>query len=65
MRKVTMQRRHFQFIADVIKPRIGDDQAVQSLAIAFAKALKSTNPLFSPERFLTACGVQDYDCSWM
>ena len=59
-----MSRKDFELIAGVFKGRTSD-AAVTSLAVAMAKRLKEANPRFQPNRFLKACGVEDYDASWM
>ena len=51
-RPIRLQRRHFQFIADIIKDYNPDDD----LAFTFALALRRTNPNFELRRFTEACG---------
>lgn len=63
---MTMQRRHFELIAETLK-EYGDafdgqpirDAARQGMARMFADKLAATNPQFNRSRFLTACGVED------
>ena len=54
-----MQRRHFEFIADVIRnmPTNHSRDVRNRLVMAetFADALKATNPQFSRQRFIEAC----------
>ena len=59
-----MSRKDFNLIASVIANFSGES-AGQALAIAMANALRKTNPRFDTDRFLKACGVEDYDASWM
>lgn len=60
---MTMQRRHFELIAETLKNTRETIQGEQHKVIhdlyakAFAQALRSTNPQFNRERFLKACGV--------
>ena len=60
---VTLQHRHFAFIAHVLKqcdPKGNEGPAVRdqwlATVSAFEFALRSTNPNFDSSRFLTACG---------
>ena len=68
---MTMQRRHFELIAEVLRgwtiPAENMDDlpgeqettsAAQGIAYDFAEALASTNPNFDRARFLKACGVE-------
>ncbi len=61
---MTMQRRHFELIAEIINSipaydtESGED-ARELAAIKFASALRATNPSFNRDRFLRACGVAD------
>ena len=48
-----MSRKDFELIATTIKSLPNRDQN----AVAFADALRSTNPLFDRDRFLRACGA--------
>jgi hypothetical protein len=64
MRKpVTMQRRHFQLIADVIARQYRlaltaeRMSTLHELAYAMADELARTNTAFDSGRFLVACGV--------
>jgi hypothetical protein len=55
-----MTRKDFVLIANIIKAyraAIGSVHADQ-MARDFASALRSTNPEFKRDRFLTACGVE-------
>jgi hypothetical protein len=65
---MTMQRRHFELIAETIKEMVDDyanepDHPYRDMgrvvAVRFASKLKSTNPQFNRDRFLRACGVED------
>lgn len=53
---MTMQRRHFQFIANVINKhyRMNEGQG-ELLAELFADELQHTNPNFNRGRFIEAC----------
>ena len=54
--KVNFQRRHYEFIARVIKSTQGIHGAVnREVAEAFADALAGTNDNFDRERFIKAC----------
>jgi D-Tyr-tRNAtyr deacylase len=61
---MTMQRRHFELIAETIKdysPSFSDAMDKRDrkmVAEHFAKALRTTNPQFNEARFLRACGVE-------
>lgn len=62
MEKLTMQRRHFQLIAEVLHGQMvrypSDDHSIatwENIAKGFADALQSTNPGFDRLRFLEAC----------
>jgi hypothetical protein len=55
---MSMQRRHFKFIADVLwdlrhEPAI-DQPTLQMVAREFARQLKRTNTRFDAERFIDA-----------
>lgn len=56
---MTMQRRHFQMIADILAgmriymPTEYADRAAEY----FADELRQTNPQFNRDKFLKACGV--------
>lgn len=54
---VTLQHRHFAFIAQVIADmdRRPGDKAL--IATSFARACQQSNPRFDTERFFQACGV--------
>lgn len=60
---MTMQRRHFELIAETIAeladgnhPLHGQD--IRMIALRFANKLRATNPNFNRDRFLRACGVE-------
>lgn len=53
----TLQRRHFQIIADIIA-RIPDKYTRADVALLFVSELKHTNPKFKVHTFYKACGVQ-------
>lgn len=55
MSNLRLQRRHYQFIADVINAQGGD----VALANAFAAAMGGTNAHFDRMRFMRACGAYD------
>lgn len=63
---MTMQRRHFELIAETIasvddSERYADSvhpEAKRTFAYAFANKLRATNPNFNRDRFLRACGVE-------
>lgn len=58
MRKpVTMERRHFEFIAETIRT-IEDDEIRRHVARRFCAKLASTNANFDRERFMIACGAE-------
>jgi hypothetical protein len=52
MDNLRLQRRHYQFIAEVIKDWAGKGD----IALAFADALRGTNANYSKIRFIAACG---------
>lgn len=54
MKDPALQRRHFEFIADVIS-RMPDDKVKKKTATHFGVRLLSTNPQFDFDRFLKAC----------
>lgn len=57
---MTMQRRHFELIAETIRLSTGEtgQQAMREhMARAFARELSATNPQFNRPRFLEACGL--------
>lgn len=61
---MTMQRRHYEFIASVIKdlqygPAYLSPSDRKDVARTFAGALSRTNAQFNPSRFLKACGVEE------
>lgn len=55
---MTMQRRHFELIAETLKGFRHDPEAdpktVNRIANEFARALARTNPRFNTERFIDA-----------
>ncbi len=62
---MTMQRRHFELIADVLRDTLdfyGEEATfkapVETVALRMATRLASTNPNFDRARFLRACGVE-------
>jgi len=67
---MTMQRRHFELIAQILRDegqhqgasspdyQGGRRQAVLDIATRFARDLSHTNPQFDRNRFLKACGVE-------
>ena len=55
---MTMQRRHYNFIAETIR-EIKDAGYRADVAQHFADRLRYTNPNFNRARFLEACGVKD------
>ena len=66
---MTMQRRHFELIAETIKrarfaPNVSPFQGISEkdhelIAREFSQSLHATNPNFNRARFLRACGVED------
>ena len=67
MQNLSMQRRHFQFIANVFAqgeplgcgPKSdAHRECWTALAESFASRLASTNPGFDRARFLAACGME-------
>ena len=64
MRKIKLERRHFEFIAAILK-ELGDNTTMGSeigrrdVAHTFANKLRATNPAFNYERFMKACGVEE------
>jgi hypothetical protein len=59
MDNLRLQRRHYQFMAEVIRLAWDkDDRGMPSetLAETFANALRGTNANFDRARFLAACG---------
>lgn len=65
-----MQKRHFEMIARTIKARMDQGNsapamawrkaALEEIARDFADELEQQNDRFDRDRFLTACGVEDY-----
>lgn len=67
---MTMQRRHYELIAEIIREdkngMISNDlktwrpgPAKIAMAHHFARRLRATNPKFDEARFLRACGVDE------
>ena len=56
MDNLRLQRRHYQFIADVIKSHNGGMTGWTDIANSFADALQGTNAGYDKGRFLDACG---------
>lgn len=65
---MTMQRRHFELIAEVLRATRSEFEGAASLTPKyvlartvenFAKKLYATNPNFNRDRFLRACGVEE------
>lgn len=54
MANLRLQRRHYQFIADVVREYMSGNSI--TLAEDFANALRGTNPGFDRARFIEACG---------
>lgn len=55
MRSCKMTKMHFQLIADVIKDLSVSPTSRHETAVAFASALRKTNPAFDWHRFVDAC----------
>jgi hypothetical protein len=60
----TMQKRHFELLASIIRAHIlaellagSDCKAEQAMLDALVKALVNDNSLFDSKRFLRACGM--------
>jgi hypothetical protein len=53
-----LTRATFELVANTIRQTELDTHARELLARALADTFARTNPRFSRERFLTACGVQ-------
>ena len=65
MQNLSMQRRHFQMIAEVLNdsfpvPENNTDPVLywRLIVESFASRLASTNPGFDRARFLAACGME-------
>jgi hypothetical protein len=56
---VTMQRRHFKLIAEIIAKEL-DGEYRERAAYAFAYILPITNREFDSQRFLEACQVKAF-----
>lgn len=52
---MTMQRRHFELIANTIRDLDIPWRERAKVTTAFCNALSSTNPQFNRERFIMAC----------
>jgi hypothetical protein len=57
--RVTMQRRHFKLIAEIIDKEL-DGECREKAAYAFAYILPTTNGNFDSQRFLEACKVKAF-----
>lgn len=59
---MTMQRRHFELIAEVVRESLAHRELgpceAETLAQRFCATLRATNPNFNEARFLRACGVE-------
>lgn len=67
----TMSKRHFEFIASVLRDDnpmgTSDNETLEAHQLAqwrltvkrFARELSATNPQFKRETFLRACGLED------
>ena len=55
---MTMQRRHFELIAETISELDGEHR--EKAAYAFAYILPQTNANFDSQRFLMACKVKAF-----
>jgi hypothetical protein len=55
MSKPTMQRRHFELIAETIRYADLPDECRAQLTAEFARALKGTNEHFDGDKFVEAC----------
>ena len=56
--KLTMTRKDFQLIADVLKASSTTPMnrcVVKDIALSFASELQKTNPRFNAKRFVEAC----------
>jgi hypothetical protein len=64
MQHLSMQRRHFQMIAETLKsltrgrPDDWSKNGWRETCLTFASRLASTNPGFDRARFLAACGME-------
>lgn len=54
---MTMTRKHFRMIADIVRNKGGENRG--ALAHAFASELHGENPLFDRQRFLDACTPEE------
>jgi hypothetical protein len=59
----SMTSRHFRRIAEIIST-IKDEDERRRIAGMFADELRSTNPNFDRNRFLSACGVEPSEAAW-
>lgn len=56
-----MTRKHFEAIAETLKAQ----EAPTAMCLAFVSMCKRENSRFSPDRFLTACGLAQVDGQWV
>lgn len=63
MRTPKMTRAHFYFIAEAIAEQLdkyphgsAERSAVREMAYSLARKLRTTNPSFNYDRFVSACG---------
>ena len=56
---IVLQRRHFAFIAEVIRANGFSDEERKRIAETFANELQATNSNFDWNRFMRAAGVKD------
>lgn len=54
---MTMTRKHFRMIADIVRNEGGENR--EALATAFATELRGENPHFDRQRFLDACTPEE------
>lgn len=68
-----MTRRHYRIVADVLRAfKSAEDcgwvlyhRRTQAIVVSLAVAFAQDNPRFNPATFIAACGVSDYDSSWI
>lgn len=58
-----MTRRHYRMIADVLRSYNGAE--AQAIVVSLAVTFTQDNRRFNPATFIAACGVSDYDSSWI
>jgi len=58
-RTISLQRRHFELVAEIIRKELEGD-CREKVAYAFAYILPTTNGRFNPQRFLRACEVKAF-----